>query len=963
MNLLNQDYWRLRDFEYAQPLYDLAFVLDVDAIATGAKKPKYRTFALWKAALGLDSYGTNIDQWLDGNLSDHDLDQVPSNRIKSYLYNIRNTGSIPELSTFLNVAGYERCLRLRRIRGLGPAQIAQTLGSDRPSSEWLRQASHNCNLPEEQILGCYVGDSYGNWQPPHLIPPLLRLLHAVEQQFDTPLNWELRGIRDLFCPITSECSITCDVADFTKLRRTCRNVVKRQSMFEIDRSSRGIIRVRHVMGWSARFELTERAASGLSAAELARNKDPLKKELSGSLRADLHLHTSWSDGAASLDSMAKAGSQLGLSYLAVTDHSRSSKVQGGLTPVEWFRQSSSLATTKTAIPVLHGIEVDILQDGSLDLPKSLLSYADFVVASVHSNWTSSRHANTRRLISAIETACIDVIGHPTAALTGKPGVPDYVRVAADVDWPKVFACCAKWQVAVEFNCFPSRFDLPVALLRKALDAGCWLSFGTDAHARAHLVHMKFGQEVADCLGADTVLNSFSHDEIRDWLRDARELRSQLNPTKPVQRKQKRLFEDVEDMKEKRVELIKAWPSPPSRLPDGPPIVGFDLTGSEKPTGVAYLRRNHVETCSLVSDDELIAFVRNKNPSIVSIDSPLGLPGGGKQINPNAGIVRVAEHDLSSIGISAYPALIDSMKDLTLRGIRLRNCIESMHPPPIVIESYPGAAQDILCIPRKQKSLALLREGLSDLGLTGPGLNATSHDEIDAITSALVGRYFNSGKFEAMGVPEEAQLIVPKRSLFEFEQAPIICLAGKTGAGKSVVARYLATFYGFEWCKTRELIRELLTADIEAAPENKLFQRTVSKQHITEEDLQDFGLAILDQHGQAPLRHKLAHKIRGLKTPIVVDAIRDPSDIADAKQDGRPILTWFVDSSDAAITARLSEQSRRSQGKVAIASPVDKTAELLRGESDLVISNSGTLEELRWNIDDAFFSHIYVESEA
>src|SRR5208283_5194729 len=146
---------------------------------------------------------------------------------------------------------------------------------------------------------------------------------------------------------------------------------------------------------------------------------------------------------------------------------------------------------------------------------------------------------------------------------------------------------------------------------------------------------------------------------------------------------------------------------------------------------------------------------------VSIDSPLGLPGGGNSIDPKAGIMRVAEHDLASVGIPAYPSLIDSMENLTLRGIRLRRAIESFPRAPRVIESYPGAAQDILSIPRKQRGLELLRAGLRELGLSGPGLDTKSHDEMDAITAAIVGRFYEAGRFEPMGIPSEAQLIVPK----------------------------------------------------------------------------------------------------------------------------------------------------------------------------------------------------------
>ena len=261
-----------------------------------------------------------------------------------------------------------------------------------------------------------------------------------------------------------------------------------------------------------------------------------------------------------------------------------------------------------------------------------------------------------------------------------------------------------------------------------------------------------------------------------------------------------------------------------------------------------------------------AYIRKHKPKIVSIDSPLGLPGGGNSIDPKAGIMRVAEHDLASVGIPAYPSLIDSMENLTLRGIRLRRAIESFPRAPRVIESYPGAAQDILSIPRKQKSLDLLREGLRRLGLNGRGLETRSHDEMDAITSAIVGRYFEVGLFEPMGIPSEAQLIVPKVRPLVFENNPIICLAGKTGAGKSVVARYLSVFYGFEWIRTRDVIRDLLIEDMAAPPGKRLFERSIDPHNISEADLREFGAVILDVHKQVPLRKKLARTISDVIGP-------------------------------------------------------------------------------------------------
>src|SRR5438876_12400073 len=104
----NGDYFRIRDFEYVQPLYDLAFLLEVDALAKGTEVPKYRTFSLWRAGYSLDGYGTTVDRWLDGTALDEDLDYVPSLRIRQYLTNIRKTGTIPELRIYRNER-FARC--------------------------------------------------------------------------------------------------------------------------------------------------------------------------------------------------------------------------------------------------------------------------------------------------------------------------------------------------------------------------------------------------------------------------------------------------------------------------------------------------------------------------------------------------------------------------------------------------------------------------------------------------------------------------------------------------------------------------------------------------------------------------------------------------------------------------------------------------------------------------------------
>lgn len=943
--LLDLEYFRPRDFEYVQPMYDLAFLLEVAALASGHEVPKYRTFSLWRAGYSLDGYGTTIDKWLDGVTSDADLDYVPSARILQYLTSVRNTGTLPELRAYSRER-YRRALRLRSVRGLGPSKIAATLSSSRLDDDWLEEVAIDIALDRDRIAQLYSTHNPGPWQTAHVVPPLLRFLRSIEQAAGQPLYWHCHGLSDPFEPITQPLTV-CLNAPAVNLARLVKHALRKEKQFRGERPENT---VRHQLGWTFSLNDTCTCDRRHSVADLAVALDPLATPLTGELRSDLHLHTAWSDGATTVEVMAKAVVASGLHYFAVTDHSRSSKLQGGLTPPMWLRQANALSLAAPLCPVIHGIEVDILRDGTLDLPASLLSNADIVVASVHSSWSGDPRENTDRLLRAIESGRIDVLAHPTSALVGKPGVPDYVRQAADVYWEDVFVACARWRVAVEFNCFPSRLDLPLTLLRDAVRLGCAVSLGSDSHARSHLVHLRFGAAALRRVNAEVVLNRFSQQELHSWIRDARATRGGLSATAPTVAQQELQFEPDSSRTGSR---LTARPEPPQRIPDGARVAGVDLTAGDKPTGLALIDGCTVHTCSLKSDDEIVAYITEHHPSLVSIDSPLGLPGGGETIDRSAGIVRVAEHDLASVGIPAYPALIDSMERLTLRGIQLRKRLQEMGFR--VIESYPGAAQDILCLPRKQKGLDLLREGLKRLGLDGPGLQTRSHDEMDAITAAIVARYYDIGLFEPMGIEAEAQLIIPKVSPLLFDQPPVLCLAGKTGAGKSVVARYLSIFYGFTWVRTRDVIRDLLIEDSSSVSASRLFHRRVEPTNITEKDLREFGAVVLEKYQQAPLRRKLADTLSRLNTPIVVDSIRDTADVDRSSLGGRPLLIWFVDCSDTAIRDRLARRTKMGEKRINTPSPVDKTAAAIRQRSTHIIPNSGALEELRWRIDDTLFA--------
>jgi predicted nuclease with RNAse H fold len=216
--------------------------------------------------------------------------------------------------------------------------------------------------------------------------------------------------------------------------------------------------------------------------------------------------------------------------------------------------------------------------------------------------------------------------------------------------------------------------------------GCSLSIGSDAHARSHLLNLLYGDLLVQKLGSESFMNSLSYDELRSRIAESRAMRSKLSRSRVANGQIQLDFGDPTPLSPKR---LRGRLEPPQCVPAGSKVVGIDLTAGNKATGIAKLDGHIVETTSLVTDGEIVSYIKQHKPKIISIDSPLGLPGGGTEIDPGAGIVRIAEQDLASIGIPAYPALIDSMQNLTLRGIKLRRIISGLSYKPLVIESYPG----------------------------------------------------------------------------------------------------------------------------------------------------------------------------------------------------------------------------------------------------------------------------------
>jgi len=227
-------------------------------------------------------------------------------------------------------------------------------------------------------------------------------------------------------------------------------------------------------------------------------------------RGDVHSHTDWSDGRATMQQMAEGAQTLGYEYLGVTDHSPRITVVHGLNAEKLVAQSREMSEVQKNVDVklLQGIEVDILEDGSLDLPDAVLEILDVVIASPHVKLRQEPAAMTERMLRAAAHPHVDVIGHPTGRRPGS-------REGATYDFEAVFKEAARNRVAVEIDCDPARMDLSPEIARLALECGCNFTVDADAHAPAEFAYVPMALWMARRAGIpkERILNFLPLDEL------------------------------------------------------------------------------------------------------------------------------------------------------------------------------------------------------------------------------------------------------------------------------------------------------------------------------------------------------------------------------------------------------------------------------------------------------------------
>jgi putative hydrolase len=234
------------------------------------------------------------------------------------------------------------------------------------------------------------------------------------------------------------------------------------------------------------------------------------------LRGDCHVHSDWSDGGSPIEEMARAAISLGHEYIVLTDHSPRLTVARGLSVQRLREQLDVVRGINEHIApfrILTGIEVDILEDGSLDQEPYLLARLDVVVASVHSKLRMPKAEMTPRMLAAIRNPHMDILGHCTGRMVAGRGRPE-----SEFDAAAVFAACRDHAVAVEINSRPERLDPPMRLLKLAVETGCRLAIDTDAHAPGQLEWQLRGCERGAACGvsAEMVINTMHADDLVAW---------------------------------------------------------------------------------------------------------------------------------------------------------------------------------------------------------------------------------------------------------------------------------------------------------------------------------------------------------------------------------------------------------------------------------------------------------------
>ncbi len=777
------------DFEIAFYLYKISRLLEI------FEENKYRSEAYFKAAMAVDSYSTFITEIYrnEGLKSIEGIGDSSARIIKDIIANGR-CSELEELETAYNVKDYSLILS----HGLGTktirklfyydirtvSQLRNALSSDKDTLDLgksEREKIHQFLRNYDEAYGLYLY-SYAHCLQNELLE-LLNKGNDIKIASTISNDWH-----DKVSCIT----IICNVASFSRVKKLLLASHRYKDFLSSENEE---IKCVTAFGIPVTIHFTYAVIADSSIHPV--------------LNGDLHMHTKWSDGKHSIEEMSEQAKKLGRKYIGISDHSYSLKVARGISEVDALQQIDEIHALKLkGIKVLSSIEVEILKDGTLDFPDATLSKFDYVIAGIHTYLQQSESEMQARIEKALSNPYVNIFAHPTGRLLGRPGVLFSDREACSVPFETILEICKKNNVVLELNCFPERFDIGVEHFEAVIKSGAYVSVGSDSHSAAHLNCLEYAEIMLARYPRlkRKVINTYSYNKLINFF---------------AAQRQNVMSESDADLchcSSERFDFNYYFGKHAGIITGKDTVVGIDLTGSEaKPSGWAVLIGNYAITKAIRTDEELISESLKYNPKVISIDSPLSYPAGRDCTDPNCnckkyGITRYCERLLSSFGIGVYPCLIPSMEKLTNRGIALAKKFRDLGVE--VIESYPGVAQDILSIRRKQNGLEHLKNSYKNFGITGEYYYTTAkitHDELDAISSALVGLFYINDQFVALGNEKENYLIVPSVAAAPTNRI-VIGLTGEICTGKTSLSEYLRFRHGFKSLRYSQIIRNLYSCD-------------------------------------------------------------------------------------------------------------------------------------------------------
>lgn len=761
------------DFEIAYFLYKMSRLLKI------FEDNKYKSEAFFNAAMAVDSYSTYITE-LEKQVNLRSLGCVGVSSAK-LITEIIKTGKCEALAAYEKKYGIKD-YSLILVHGINEKLIRKLFENniktfaDLKSGKATLENNKNFSKGELKSLNEFITN-----QSEHEGKYLFSYAYAIGNEIINLVNKKAK--EDIISfdfsvweDKPSHISLIANKADRSKLTRALKNL---NLKINEDNDTNKLV-------FTSRF--------GINIIISLKENPAKAKKVNNILLGDLHMHTSASDGKHTVHEMARHASDLKRQYIGITDHSYSLKIARGISEVDALRQIQEIRGMKEkGIKILSGIEVEILKDGTLDFSNAVLSKFDYVIAAIHTYGNQTNLELIKRLQKALSNPYVNILAHPTGKLLGRPGVMFSGRKPMDISVNDIISLCKRNHVVIEMNCFPERFDIGYEHLKQVADAGVKVSVGTDSHSAAHLNCLDFAEFMIQKSGLhkDNFINTLCYNELIQFFTNQRKLKQSILSEPETVSEEKATAKDFGYYFKNNEKIINGEDT----------VIGIDLTGSEaKPSGFAVLKGNLAITKAIRTDEQLIEESLKYNPKVVSIDSPLSYPKGRCCADPGCncakyGITRYCERLLSAFGIGVYPCLIPSMAKLTTRGMSLTEKFKARGVK--VIESYPGVAQDILSIRRKQKGIDHLINSYKNFGITGDFLSSdrVTHDELDAITSALVGYFYLNGNYVALGNTNENYLIVPSTGN-PFKNPISVAVAGDVSVGKTTLAEYLKFKYGF-----------------------------------------------------------------------------------------------------------------------------------------------------------------------